>query len=188
MTIRSLIAALLLSLGALSAHAQQALHSEVALNYTFVRTNAPPGGCGCFSMNGGSASYAYHLSPQFAVVADIGAVHAGNVDASGRDLTLTTFLVGPRFSHPLKHNHLSPYAQILLGAVHATGGIAPTNSISASTSAAFTATIGGGLDARLTPHISIRTVQVEYFLTTLLNGADNHQNNLRVNSGVVFSF
>lgn len=188
MTIRSTFAASFLSLMALSACAQNAPRSEVALDYTYVHTNAPPGGCGCFPMNGGSGSFAYRFKPALAVVADFGAVHAGNVDSTGLDLTLTTFLFGPRYSHPIAKTRFTPFAQVLIGAVHASGGLAPSKTISASSSTAFAATVGGGLDYKLTHHIIIRPAQVEYFVTMLPNQADGHQNNLRINSGLVLRF
>jgi outer membrane immunogenic protein len=182
MTIRSLFAALFLSLTAFPLCAQDRPRSEIALDYNYVHTNAPPGGCGCFSMNGGSGSFAFHFKPGFAAVADVGAVHAGNVDSTGLSLTLTSFLFGPRVSHQIGMARLIPYAQMLAGAVHSSGGLAPASSTS------FAAAVGGGLDLRLTHHIAIRPIQVEYFVTTLPNGTDGHQNNLRVDSGLVFSF
>ena len=188
MTIRSIFAALFLSLMALPACAQDAPRSEVALDYTYVHTNAPPGSCGCFSMNGGSGSFAYRFRPAFAAAADFGAVHAGNVDSTGLDLTLTSFLFGPRFSPPIAKTRFTPFAQVLVGVVHASGGLSPSKTINASSSTAFAATVGGGLDYKLTHHITLRTVQVEYFVTTLPNQADGHQNNLRVDSGLAFRF
>jgi hypothetical protein len=34
--------------------AQDSPRIELGVNYTYVRANAPPGDCGCFSMNGGA--------------------------------------------------------------------------------------------------------------------------------------
>ena len=34
------------------------LRAELALGYTYLRRNAPPGGCGCFNVNGRSAIFA----------------------------------------------------------------------------------------------------------------------------------
>jgi outer membrane immunogenic protein len=186
MTMRSLFAALFLLLVALPVYAQDVPRAEAALAYTYVHTNAPPGDCGCFSMNGGSGSFAFHFNSKFAGVADIGAVHAGNVDSTGFDLTLTSFLFGPRISHRLLKTRFVPYGQVLVGAVHATGGLASITGGTSSTN--FAATVGGGLDFNLSRHIAIRPVQVEYYVTTLPNRVNDHQNNLRVNSGLVFHF
>jgi peptidoglycan-associated lipoprotein len=32
--------------------------AELALGYTYMHSNAPPCGCGCFNLNGGSATVA----------------------------------------------------------------------------------------------------------------------------------
>ena len=50
------LAALLLS--ATAGYAQGLGSAEVALGYSYVRANAPPGTCGCFGMNGGSGAFA----------------------------------------------------------------------------------------------------------------------------------
>ena len=34
---------------------------EGGFGYNFLHTNAPPAQCGCFDMNGGTASVAYHV-------------------------------------------------------------------------------------------------------------------------------
>ena len=38
---------------------------EAGFNYNYIRANAPPGQCGCFGFNGGSASFAYNLRAQW---------------------------------------------------------------------------------------------------------------------------
>ena len=75
--------------------------AELALTYTYRHANAPPGGCGCFSMNGGEASVAYPVLHSFSVVGEAGAVAASNVNSTGRDLTLSDYLAGGRYS--LRH-------------------------------------------------------------------------------------
>jgi outer membrane immunogenic protein len=185
---RSIFAALFLLPVAVPVFAQDVPRAEAALTYTYVHTNAPPGGCGCFSMNGGTGSFAYHLNSKFAGVAEVASVHAGNVDATGLDLTLTSFLFGPRLTHHIPGTRLTPYGQVLVGAVHSTGRLVPISANGASSSTTFAATVGGGLDFRLSHRIAIRPVQIDYFVTTLPNGANDHQNNLRVSSGLVLRF
>ncbi|WP_162537523.1 outer membrane beta-barrel protein [Granulicella sp. WH15] len=185
---RSLLALSLLSIASVNLMAQAQPSHEIALDYTYLHTNAPPGGCGCFSMNGGSGSYAYHLGPQFATVFEVGAVHASKVDASGLDLTLTSFLLGPRFFYRRPQARFVPYAQVLLGAVRATGGLAPANSGGAASSTVFGSTLGGGVEFNLNRKITLRLAQVDYFVTTFPNKADNHQNNLRFTAGAALHF
>ncbi len=112
---RSLLALLFLSMVSMNLMAQTQPSNEIALDYNYVHTNAPPAGCGCFSMNGGSGSYAYHFGPQFAAVIEVGAVHASKIDSTGLDLTLTSYLGGPRFYYRRPHARFVPYGQVLLG-------------------------------------------------------------------------
>jgi outer membrane protein OmpA-like peptidoglycan-associated protein len=52
-------------------------------------------------------------------------------------------------------------------------------------------TAGGGLDIKMSKHVSFRPIQVEYFLTRLENLRtfnDNSQNNLRYSAGLNFTF
>jgi outer membrane immunogenic protein len=188
MTMRSLLALLLLSIASVNLVAQTQPSNEIALDYTYVHTNAPPGGCGCFSMNGGSGSYTYHFGPQFATVIEVGAVHASKIDGTGLDLTLTSYLGGPRFYYRRPHARFVPYGQILLGAVRATGGLAPANSGGSSSSTVFGSTLGGGVEFNVSHAITLRVAQVDYFVTTFDNKADDHQNNLRISAGVAYHF
>jgi outer membrane immunogenic protein len=185
---RSFLALLLLSIASANLMAQTQPSNEVALHYTYLHTNAPPSGCGCFSMNGGGGSYAYHYGPQFALLIDVEAVHASKVDASGLDLTLTSYLGGPRFYYRRPYARFVPYGQALLGAVHATGGLAPANSGGASSSTVFGSTVGGGVEYNVSPRITLRLAEVNYFVTTFDNKVDNHQNNIRISAGAAYHF
>jgi hypothetical protein len=59
-----------------------------------------------------------------------------------------------------------------------------------STSNAFAASFGGGVDVNLFHRLSWRPAQLEYLLTRFPETATNRetQNNLRVSTGVVFHF
>jgi outer membrane immunogenic protein len=185
---RSFFALLFLSFSSVNLMAQTQSPNEIALDYTYVHTNAPPGGCGCFSMNGGSGSYAYHFGPQFAAVIEVGAVHGSNIDASGLDLTLTSYLGGPRFYYRRAKTRFVPYGQVLLGPVHITGGLAPANANGASSSTVFGSTLGGGVEFNISRAFTLRLAQVDYFVTTFDNKVDGHQNNLRISTGAAYHF
>ena len=176
-----LLGSLLLGL-APQAHAQSISKFEVGADYNYVRSNAPPGGCTCFSLNGGDASVAYHFDSALAAVAEISSVHAGNIAGSGADLTLTSYLFGPRYYW---HNHtkFTPFGHVLLGGAHAGSSFAGVD----SSSNAFAAKVGGGVDYALTHRFSLRG-QANYYLTHFANGVNDHQNNLELGAGVVFRF
>jgi outer membrane immunogenic protein len=160
---------------------------EVGGEYSFVNTNAPPGGCGCFSMNGGTGWFAYNLFPNLAVIGEIGGEYASNIDHTSADLTLTSFLGGARYSRRwLKE--IAPFGQLLLGGAHASGALTPTSSGQSSSANAFAMVAGGGMDLEMSRHWKVRLIEVDYFLTRFDNGSNDHQNNLRVSLGVAYRF
>jgi outer membrane immunogenic protein len=159
---------------------------ELALTYTYLHANVPPNACGCFSMNGGSASFAYPLAHSFSIVAEAGAEANSNVTSSGLDLTLSDYLAGPRYSLR-KSSRITPFAQLLLGAAHTSGALSP-GQFGLGSSTAFAMATGGGLDLNLTRHLAWRVFQTDYLLTLFPNRANDHQNNFRFSTGVVFHF
>jgi outer membrane immunogenic protein len=161
---------------------------EVAVAYNYIHSNAPPGGCGCFSFNGGSASAAWHFNSRFALVADFAAAHANNYNASTFSPTLTSYLFGPRYTYQVAQGRFIPFAQVLIGGAHISSGYFPTSVSSTSSANAFALTAGGGLDIALVKHIALRAAQLEYFYTRFPNGVNEHQNNLRISAGIVFHF
>ena len=188
MTIKPLLAFLFLATAPVKLVAQGQPSQEIAFDYSYVHTNAPPGGCGCFSMNGGGGSYAYHFGPQFAMVANVEVVHASKVDHTSADLTLTSFLAGPRFYYRRPAARLVPYGQALLGAVRGTGAVAAANSNGQPSSAVFGATVGGGLEFNFSPSFTLRVLEVDYFVTTFDNLVNGRQNNIRVTAGAAYHF
>lgn len=164
--------------------------AELALDYSYLHSNAPPGGCGCFNMNGGSATFAWPLgSGQFALAGDVTIAHSDSVSSSGDNLTLSTFTAGIRYLPPMPHTSLQPFGQALLGLAHSSGTLVQgSNPGAANASAAFAGNFGGGMDWRATPRFSIRLLEADYLLTTFDNGSNNHQNNVRISAGMVIHF
>jgi hypothetical protein len=48
--------------------------------------------------------------------------------------------------------------------------------------------VGGGLDLRLSPRVSLRLVEANYLVTTFDNGVNDHQNIRRLSAGLVVHF
>ncbi len=166
--------------------AQDAHSGEAAVTYHWLRSNVPPGGCGCFALQGGGVSGSWNLRRRWALVGEISAEHAGNVLSTGKPLTVTSFLAGTRYRLPQwwrRGSHSpEPFAQLLLGAAHASGGMAG----SADSSFAFASRMGGGIDVPLSSRIGVRIIQIDYSLTRFANSTNDHQNNLLLSAGVVF--
>lgn len=163
--------------------------TEFALDYTFVRSNAPPSECGCFPMNGASVSIAQPFgSHQYSAVFDATIEHASGISAGDYGLTLSVFTVGLRY-RPWPESPWSPFGEVLLGASHASGSLVEGNTPAAQDgSLRFASNIGGGIDYWLSPQWSIRVLEADYLLTTYDNRTDNRQNNLRLSVGAAFHF
>ena len=164
-------------------------HTEIAGGYTYIRANAPPGQCACFSMNGGSLSVAQPVySPKFALLFDATVAHGSGISAGGYNLTLSTFTAGLRY-RPIPHSQWSPFGQVLLGAAHATGSLVSGDTPAANDgSLKFASTIGGGLDYWLNNRWSLRVIEADYLYTTYSNRVNNHQNSLRLSIGAAYHF
>jgi peptidoglycan-associated lipoprotein len=115
-------------------------------------------------------------------------VNNSNVENTGHILKITTALAGVRVPYPLRSSRYTPFAQALIGLSHDSGAIAQVNTSGPSSYTVFAASIGGGLDIRLTRRLSLRPAEVDYLVTTFPNRAANHQNNTRVSSGLVVRF
>ena len=163
-----------------------AKHVRVGGGYTYVHTNAPPGECGCFSMNGGNGWLGFHLGHGVAVVGEIAVQHASNIAGTSADLTLTSFTAGPRYTS-YSFGRLQPFAQILLGGAHTSGGLSPGSSGYGSSNG-FAMIAGGGLEIKLTESIALRAIEADYYYTRFNNGTNDHQNNLRIGAGLLIRF
>lgn len=165
--------------------AQDTPKLDVFVGYSYLRDNPSTSGLSGFNLHGGSASVAYNANHWLSAVADFGGYHANNILGTGIDGTLSTYLFGPRFSYR-RYERVTPFAQTLFGVAHASGsGFGAT-----STSNAFAASFGGGVDVKLFHRLSWRPAQVEYLLTRFPEATTSRetQNNLRVSTGVVFHF
>jgi len=181
-----LLATIFLFAGCTAAMAQDAFKGDAAASYTWVHANAGPGQCGCFGANGGGISGSWNFHGRWSLVADISAQTATGAPTAGSSLTLVSYLAGARykFSQPWfegKHKP-EPFAQVLLGAAHAGGGVAGVDDGAYK----FATRIGGGIDVPLKSRFALRVVQLDYYLTTFANSTNDHQNNLLVGAGIVF--
>ncbi len=175
-----------------SAYAQEASTPlvETGFNYTFTRIN-PGGSLTSYTANGGSGYVEYNLNHVVGLVADLGANTIGTVNGYALNNTTFTYLFGPRFNWRL--SRFTPYVQTLVGGARFSnaydpGSASPVLGVSENS---FAAAIGGGVDVRLTDHIALKPIQVEYLMTQLPSefvNVNQVQNNLRYSAGVVFRF
>ena len=163
---------------------------ELALDFSYLRSNAPPNGCTCFNLYGGSATFALPLARgPISAVADFTMAQSGSIASNAFSLRLATYELGARYEPQLHWHGLHPFGQVLAGVAHSSGSLVSGSGTSVSNaSAAFAGSVGGGVDVALSRRIWVRIVQTDYRPTTFDNGTNNHQNNLSLSSGIVIKF
>ena len=162
---------------------EQASKLEVYGGYYYARFNVNASAVGgapseTFNGNGGGVQLEYNANNWLGVVGDMagyGATATTNGALVGGGFT---YLLGPRVN--LRHGKVTPFAQTLFGGIWTTDGIGHSGSENN-----FAMTAGGGIDFKVSKHVSVRPVQAEYFMTKIPDGLNDRQNNLRVGAGVV---
>jgi len=175
--------------------------SKVTLfgGYSYVRADESLLGTnGSSNFNGGSGSIAYKVFPMVSLVADFGGYHwSGSGDISGSDATAVSYMFGPKLSTHV--GPVEPFVQTLFGGTHVSGSFfcsdccdttrvhreGGTCEEGSGSDNAFSMTVGGGVDWNVTPHIGVRLIQAEYYMTRFFSET---QNNLRISAGVTFRF
>ena len=170
------------------AEAQVTSRADLALGYTYIHSNAPPDGCGCFHFNGGSVSASWKLNSWWRIVGQFSAAHAGNISSSTLSPTITTYLIGPRYKLAKGSHRVVPFGNLLLGAAHVSDGYFPDGSSSSTSATAFAMAAGGGMDISVGKHIAIRPIEANYLFTHFPNAVNSRQNNFSLTSGIVFRF
>jgi peptidoglycan-associated lipoprotein len=155
---------------------------EAGFNYNYIHANAPPGQCGCFSLNGGSASFTYNITPVWAGVADLTVAHASNVNGTAQVITIINYLFGARYT---KRNHTRwvPYGQVLFG-----GAKEDVNFQFDINRQSFGIIGGGGVTTRIRNHFAVTVAEIDYVYTRIPNAKGNSQNNTRVVTGIIYRF
>jgi hypothetical protein len=153
---------------------------EAAGTYSYMRANTS--GAGGVNLNGASESLAYRFTNHFSGVAEVGQYRFAGL-GNGLSSNLYTFVAGARYTRSA-FGRTTAFAQILAGGARVNAG---SNGIQAGETA-FAMAAGGGFNWPIRPHISLRVLQVDYFLTRFENVADTAvlQNHLRISAGIVF--
>jgi outer membrane immunogenic protein len=163
---------------------------EIAADFTFVNSNAPVGGCGCFGLYGGGLTLAFPIAHgPVALVGDASTGQNTSITANNYHLTLSTFTAGARYTPDLRIARFHPFAQAMAGVAHASQDLVKGSNASVPNAAAtFALDAGGGVDLDLSRSFRLRLAQASYSMTTFDNGSNNRQNNLRLSAGLVFRY
>lgn len=176
-------------------------HWDVFLGYAYVRYRPDFVTANqSYSMNGGGASITYYINRWFGLTFDFSGTHSGKCVNGAQCVAgvtsgnLYTYMGGPRLRFA-NHSRFTPFVDAEFGGVHGdnffkyAGGASTT--VTNNSSNAFGLMVGGGFDVRLTPRISWRLIQADYLYTKFAQPtgiADSHQNNFRLETGILFTF
>jgi opacity protein-like surface antigen len=175
----------LVALGNARAHAQALpaatqLHADVAGGFTVIHANEGPANCGCFWMYGGSGGFSVTNSRNISFVTNVGYTSQTNINNNGRNLALLTALEGARYTFD-HGQRITPFGQASVGIAHTDTNLRIDNGVTR-----FAMAVGGGVDMHLTHRLAFRPIEAEYLFSTVPNGQNNFQNQLRLTAGVVF--
>jgi Outer membrane protein beta-barrel domain len=167
-----------------SANAQeQTSQFEAYGGYDYIRFNVHSNINGVISnesynSSGGTGQLEFNANRWLGILGELG----GYVVTKGEPVAGTfTYLFGPRVN--FQRGKFTPYTQVLVGGMVATGEIGQNGAANH-----FALAAGGGLDIRISRYISIRPVQAEYLMTKFPDGINNRQDNFRFSAGIVFRF
>jgi outer membrane immunogenic protein len=163
---------------------------EASITFSPIRSNAGPGQCGCFYLNGGAAEAILHEFRGLSAVADVTVAHTDQINNTGERLSFLLATAGPRISYRIggeRFRRYTPFVQGLLGAAYGFDSTFPGKAGLVESSATSLALLaGGGVDVKFERHLSFRAIQVDYGRTRLPNNAGNQEKLLRVSTGIIF--
>lgn len=140
----------------------------------------PPTAAQNANLNGWEFSAQYKFLPFLGGVVDFNGTYGKLNGAGTRE---HTYLLGPQISLPTK---VSPFAHALFGvARESQDAIVGSGLFSLGSDTSWSSAVGGGLDWRLAPFVTVRVLQIDS-VHTHLHGVS--QNQPRVSAGFVFHF
>jgi len=178
--------------------------ADLFLGYSMFRANSARD-IPAFTSNGGLGTFAWNFTNHVAAEFEFGGYHNGNIHDVRFDTTEMTYLFGPRISLG-RSKRVIPYVHTLFGGIHLTTSLpvtltptplatTGTTTRIAGTQDAFAMALGGGLDIRLSHHVTLRPIQLDYLLTRLPDFGQSgqpsetrNQHNLRYAAGLMFTF
>jgi opacity protein-like surface antigen len=189
----------------LGAYAADGPKADLFIGYSFLRANSAQT-VPAFTMNGGIGTFGYNFTNHWAFEAELGGYHNGNINNHEFDNTTFSYLFGVRASVN-RASRVDPYGHVLFGGQDLSSSICCVSVSNGTTTTAgnrlqhdqnsFAMAVGGGLDIKMTKHMLLRPIQLDYYLTRYeavnVNNptgptSNRNQNNLRYAAGIVFNF
>jgi len=190
-------AALLLLLGASHSGAAQRVtakgpvpsedRSALTLALTFNSVGANITTANSFWLTGGSAELNASLVRGLGLTASITGLHTSN-SGGGVPVNLIIETFGPSYSLQSRHGKhpATFFVHGLLGEANGFNGVYPKSTGPDTSANGLAAKVGGGLDLKLSHHVSVRLVEANWLRTQLPNSTTNVQNDVELGAGIVF--
>ena len=174
---RILWGSLLPILWTIPAMAQEYPHYEVFTGYGYVR---PSGGQA--NLNGWHLSFAANMNEWLGAAVELsGQYGTQTLGTTKTNAHFNSLGFGPRFTYR-RNERLVPFAHVLMGLARGKWeGSTPVSGEETS----FGLAVGGGIDARLNEHFSIRLIQAESVRTHF---GPTPEHLVRLATGALFSF
>jgi hypothetical protein len=140
-----------------------------------------------FWLAGGSVELNATVIRGFGLTASITGLHTGN-SGGGVPVNLVMETFGPSYSlqsHLAKHPAMF-FVHGLIGEANGFNGVYPKSTAPDSSANGLAAKVGGGLDLKVSHHISVRLIEANWLRTQLPNSTTNIQNDLELGAGMVF--
>jgi hypothetical protein len=160
----------LLSLFSVSAAAQDFPKAELFGGYQFTRQNST-------NLNGWDANFTGNYNRWFGLTGDFSGAYSSR---AGADFKSYTFAFGPTVA--ARSDKFTPFAHFLLGGVHQ---VAEAGGSTLGTSTGFAVIAGGGVDAKIRPHLAVRLAQFDWMSFHVSGGSSNV---FRYSGGIVVRF
>ncbi len=196
----------------IAAFAQEVPKVELTGGYSYMNFHPSISQFTSQNFNGGGGAFVYNVTPWIGIKADfmgyaVGTGWTTKLTDLGYPVTgsasgnLFTYMFGPQIK---KHTgKFQPFGEALFGAGHSNGYASVVNCISGNDSNscnlssghgnnnAFAMEFGGGIDYKLSEHIQIRPVEVDYLYTDFssnhIAGIANSQNSFKYFGGINFT-
>jgi len=158
----------------------QAPKAEVFGGYQYTHVNIAGTG---LNFNGWNTSVAGNITKTFGVAGDFsGSYHS----ETGGSLDVYTYTFGPVVN--LNHEGVvNPFVHALFGGAHAK---LSATGVGSATTNGFAMMLGGGVDAKVAPHIAVRLIQADwaYLHFSDLGSDASLSKNVRISTGLVIRF
>jgi len=138
-----------------------------------------------YGNNGATGSFTYNATRYLGLVGEFGGYNSGNRNVPGNSTSgsFMSYLFGPRLNLR-RFNYFVPFAEFLVGGMHASSDATGSQSQNA-----FALAAGGGVDITFTKNIAWRVAQLDYVMTSFSGAFINptaRQNDFRAGTGIVF--